>query len=95
MLLLCLLFSLITCPCFKIVKDIHSWVKVCGILIHPLLVFPISNNWSQSSVTQRRPNNLSKITMDMDQLHKKLEEALEELDVITEERENLKKLEQI
>ncbi len=36
------------------------------------------------------PSNLSKISMDMDQLHRNREEALEQLDVLTEERYILK-----
>ena len=42
------------------------------------------------NITQRRPNNASKISMDIDQLQKKLEEDLEQIDVLIEDRGTLK-----
>ena len=48
------------------------------------------NNWYQSVVIQKRLNNLNKIPMDMEQLTKNLEEALEKIDLLTNERDGLK-----
>ena len=65
--------------------------KVCKLLIQlPPLVIPISNNWYQSAVTQKRPNSLSMIPMDMEQLIKNLEEALEQIYLLNEEGDKLR-----
>lgn len=57
---------------------------------HPLSVLSISNNWYQREVIQKRLNSLNKIPMDMEQLKKNLEEALEQIDLLTNERDGLK-----
>ena len=64
--------------------------KFCRLLIHPLSIIPVSNNWYQSLVTLKRLNNLSMIPMDMEHLMKNLDEALEQIDLLTEERDKLK-----
>ena len=56
----------------------------------PLSVLSISNNWYQSLLIQKRLNSLNKIPMDMEQLKKNLEEALEQIDLQTDERDGLK-----
>ena len=79
---------------YLVINNIELWAKVSRILIHPpkppLLVLSISNNWYQSLVTLKKFNSLSKIPMNMEQLKKNLEEALEQIDLLIEERDNLK-----
>ena len=85
------IICLLSYACGKVIKNIQLWAKVCKILIHPpFLVLSISNNWYQSSVIQKRLNILNKIPMDMEKLKKNLEEALETIDLLIEERDNLK-----
>ena len=93
--LLLLLFNITLFLCyalFKVRNNIQLVTKVCRLIIHlpPPPIIPISNNWYHSIVTLKRLNNLSKIPIDMEQLKKNLEEALEKIDLLTEERDKLK-----
>ena len=89
-----LLFSivgLLSYASYKVINNIQLWEKVYRILIHPpLSVLSICNNWYQRLITQKKFKSLSKIPKDMEQLKKNLEEALEQIDLLIEERDNLK-----
>ena len=85
------IIGLISYESYKIIHNIWLWEKFCRILIHPLPpVLSISNNWYQTAVTLKRLNSLSKIPMDMEHLKRNLEEALEQISLLTKERDNLK-----
>ena len=64
--------------------------KVENYASSPLSVLSISNNWYQSLLIQKRLNSLKNIPIDMEQFKKNIEEDLEQIDLLTNERDSLK-----